>query len=300
MIIDSSTIWKSRAAYERMQVVYDEHLARIAVPYETRYIDTRHGKTYVITAGNSDNPPLIFWHGMSASSMMWVNEINTFAKSYYVISADAPGNSGRSEALRLDRKSMAYGEWAVDVMDALNIEKAFHAGLSGGGWLILKLATFAPKKIAAAILMSTGGFINVNPGFIFRLLPHYMIAPFISTRQFAKRFLKITTPPDYEITEDDIMMFELIGNFKAENGVPSFSDDELHQMTVPTLLLMGEHEVPFSPVEKVISRAKQHLPNLVSADILPGVGHGMNGENPTLVHGKISAFLEQYKGLLRE
>ena len=166
--------------------------------------------------------------------------------------------------------------------------------------MILKLATMDSEKIVAAVLMSSGGFIPVNPMMIVKLLPHFLIAPFISTRKFAIRFLKMMAPPDYELTEDDITMFELIGNFKAENGVPAFSDAELAKMTAPTLLLMGEYEVPFNPIDKLIKRARNKLPGLVSAEVLPGLGHAMNGENPEMIHDKIRTFLEKYKGQLRE
>ncbi|MGB7339189.1 MAG: alpha/beta hydrolase [Phototrophicaceae bacterium] len=299
-IIDSSIMWKNHTAYDKMQAVYDKILSQLTVTYETQYVDTRHGQTYVIIAGESHNPPLIFWHGMSASSTMWINEINAFAEDYYVISADVPGDSGRSVPKRMNRKSQQYGEWASDVMVALGIQESLHIGLSGGGWTILKLATFAPHKIIAALLMSSGGFIPVNIMLVIRLLPHFIMSPFISTRQFAKRFLKIMTPPNIPITEDAITMFELIGNFKAENGVPPLSDDELAMLTAPTVLLMGEYEVPFSPLNKVIERAKRCLPNLVDVEILKGVGHGMNGENPELVHSKIRIFLDQYEGFLDE
>jgi pimeloyl-ACP methyl ester carboxylesterase len=291
-MIDNSILWKNPVAYQRMQAIYNRELASLTVPNETFYIETRHGKTHVLTAGNPKNPPLVFWHGMNSSVLNWIGEINVFADEYFVIAADCPGDTGRSEPNRMNRKTMQHGEWAADVLAALNIKEAFHVGISGGGWMILKLATIAPETIKAAVLMSTGGFINVSMKILFKMIPAMMVTP---PDKLAKRFIKLMGVPHHEPSAGELEMFELIFDFKSERGVPALSDEDLAKMTAPTMILMGEYESAFSPPAKVIERAKRTLPNLVCAEILQGVAHGMNGENPELVHGKIRAFLAQQR-----
>jgi pimeloyl-ACP methyl ester carboxylesterase len=289
-MIDNSAMWKKRSAYEQMQAFYDKQLARITVPYETQYADTRHGKTHVLTAGNHAHPPLVFWHGMNDSVLGWIDEINVFTQNYYEIAADCPGDTGRSAPNRMNRKTLQHGEWASDVMNALHIQQAYHVGISGGGWLILKLANVAPEKISAAVLLSTGGFINVDMKILFKMLPLMLVTP---ADKLARRFIKIMGVPDREPTQDELTTFELIFDFKSENGVPALPDEQVRRLTAPTMILMGEYESAFKPPQKVINRAQKLLPNLVHAEILSGVAHGMNGENPPLVHGKIRAFLEK-------
>ncbi|HEX2621807.1 MAG TPA: hypothetical protein VHL11_16735, partial [Phototrophicaceae bacterium] len=83
MMIDSSAMWQSPAAYAEMQTFYDSELKKITVPHQIQYVDTRHGKTHVLTAGNPANPALVFWHGMNANITMWIDQINTFASDFY-------------------------------------------------------------------------------------------------------------------------------------------------------------------------------------------------------------------------
>jgi pimeloyl-ACP methyl ester carboxylesterase len=289
-MIDNSILWKNQSAYQRMQNFYDRELANITVPYSTCYIDTRYGKTHVLTAGNPENPPLVFWHGMNASILGWINEINAFSDEYFVVAADCPGDTGRSAPNRMNRKTMQHGEWAADVLNAVGIQSAYHVGISGGGWLILKLANVAPEKIKAAVLMSTGGFINVDIKILFKMLPLMMILP---PKKLVPRFIKLMGVPNREPSAGELETFELIFDFKSERGVPALPDAELQKLTAPTMLLMGEYESAFKPPAKVIERAQKTLPNLLSAEILQGVAHGMNGENPELVHGKIRAFLAE-------
>ena len=291
-MIDNSILWKNPVAYQRMQAFYDRELASLTVPYETFYIDTRHGKTHVLTAGNPKNPPLVFWHGMNASILGWIGEINAFTDEYFVIAADCPGDTGRSTPNRMNRKTNQHGEWAADVLKALNIKEAYHVGISGGGWMILKLANIAPETIKAAVLMSTGGFMNVRMRGMLKILPLMLILP---PEKLVHHFIKLMGVPNRVPSAGELETFELIFDFKSERGVPALSDAELSKLSAPTMILMGEYEAAFKPTTKVIERAQRTLPNLVCAEILQGVAHGMNGENPELVHGKIRAFLAQQR-----
>jgi pimeloyl-ACP methyl ester carboxylesterase len=111
----------------------------------------------------------------------------------------------------------------------------------------------------------------------------------------ARRFIKLMGVPNREPSAGELETFELIFDFKSERGVPALPDEQVSKLTAPTMLLMGEYESAFSPPAKVIERAKHTLPNLVCAEILQGVAHSMNGENPELVHGKIRAFLAEQR-----
>jgi len=288
-IINNAHLYRSVDAYQRMQSFYDSQLALLQVPYQTRYIDTRHGKTYVLTAGDPANPPLVLWHGMNANLVTWVPQINLFATRFYVIAPDTVGDAGRSDPRRLDRKSPAYGEWAADVLNALNIQRAHMIGISGGGWMILRLATFAPEVLRSAVLMSSAGFFPISNMILVRVLPWLL---FSSPENAARRFLKVMSPPNFPITQEAVTAFVLLMPFKAQTGLYVFTDDEIRQLNAPTMLLMGQYEATCDP-HKVIERARRLIPNLCRAELVPGVGHGMTGENPDEVHRRIFAFLDE-------
>ena len=67
-------------------------------------------------------------------------------------------------------------------------------------------------------------------------------------------------------------------------------DDELCCLTAPTYLMMGEYEAAFNP-QKVIQKARAILPNLIKTELIPGVGHGMIGEDPETVNQHLIDFL---------
>ena len=216
-MLDSSALWKNREAYNKFQQWYDEELAKITVPYEAQYVETRHGTTHVVTAGHSANPPLIFWHGMNVNMTMWIREINAFAADYYVIAPDCVGDMGRSAPNRLNRRTHQHGEWAADVLSALNIQQAHHVGISGGGWMILKLATVATDTILSATLASTGGFINVDWRLALKFLPMMLFTP---PDKLAYKFAKVMGLPGQEPGAQELQSFEFLFNFKTETGVP--------------------------------------------------------------------------------
>jgi pimeloyl-ACP methyl ester carboxylesterase len=289
--IDRSMLFRNRSAYERMQEVYQQQLNKITVPYQLQYVPTRHGETHVLTAGPTNAPALVLFHGMNANLTTWYNEINAFSRSYRVIVPDTIGDTGLSAPNRPGRNGLAYSEWAVDVLDAVGVKRAHMVGISGGGWQILKLAVVAPERIISAVLMSSGGFTTTSKTLIFRLMPWVFYNP----REAARRFLRIMTPPYIAIKEEEIDLFELLLQFKYPGELKAMPDEELRRMTAPTKLMMGEYEKAFN-AKQVLERARRVLPNLQFADIIPGVGHGMVGERPALVHRHILEFIEAHEG----
>jgi pimeloyl-ACP methyl ester carboxylesterase len=286
-LIDNSALYRTREAYDGMMDFYDRQLARLTVLYQTRYVNTRHGQTYVLTAGYPANPPMVLWHGMNANLASWVDQINEFGKDFYIIAPDTVGDAGRSDPRRLDRKSPAYGEWAADVLKALNISNAHMVGISGGGWMILRLATVAPQLIRSATLISTAGLFPISMMILIKVLPWLLFA---KPEASAKRFLTVMSPPYHHIGDGDVESFMHLMKFKSQVGIPPFTDSELSQLTAPSMLLMGQYEKTCNPLQ-ALERAKRCIPGLKAAELVTNVGHGMTGENPVEVHDRIRKFI---------
>jgi len=68
-----------------------------------------------------------------------------------------------------------------------------------------------------------------------------------------------------------------------------FSNEELRQIQAPVLLLVGDHEVIYSP-DAVIRRAIRFVPNL-KARIVPNANHCAQYTAPEFVNRKIAEFL---------
>jgi pimeloyl-ACP methyl ester carboxylesterase len=285
---DTSVLYKSAEGYRQALAAYDALLAELTVPYETHWVETGYGLTHVIAAGHVDAPPVAFWHGLDASAPTWVNQINAIARDYRAYAVDVLGSMGKSAPARLDRAGNAYGAWMADVLRGLQVEQAHQVGISNGGWLILKLAGVAPELIAGAVLMSTAGFVRPRWQLIVKMLPTLLFTPL---NQRGARFLQVMGAPGIAPARQDVVMFDILMRaFHYEQAPGPLLDDALRQLTAPTYVLMGEYEAAFAP-KAVIRRAQTVLPNLVKAEILPRVGHGMITENPMGVNERIVGFI---------
>ena len=68
-----------------------------------------------------------------------------------------------------------------------------------------------------------------------------------------------------------------------------FTDEELKQVELPALLLIGEEEKIYNP-KKAIQRAQRWMPKL-SAEIIPNMGHILIMEQPQMINSRILEFL---------
>ena len=287
--VDPTPIWRSVAAFERMMTYYDQQLLRITVPFETRFVETRFGKTHVIVVGDVTKPPLMLWHGMNINAIAYVDWFNMLADDFAIFAPDTPGDAGKSAPTRMDkRNSLDYGRWASDVMEALGIERAHHVGLSQGGWMQMQLAAVAPQKVITASLFSSAGFLPVSYKILIKVLPWLMFGAKVA----AERMVRVMSGTNSLQDAEMVTVFQLVFGLKVESGTPIMRDEDIVKLTAPTQLLMGEYEVTFPP-HKVIERARKLLSNLQCADILPAMSHGMS-ENPNLPPRLIREFIAQH------
>ena len=67
-------------------------------------------------------------------------------------------------------------------------------------------------------------------------------------------------------------------------------DDQLRELHVPTLLLVGDHEVMFDAAA-TLARARRLLPDL-QGELVPGARHDMCFSQHRIVDARVAAFLE--------
>src|SRR5579859_5984110 len=152
-----TSIYKTSDAQQALNVYYDQQLAQLEVPYTSRMVNTRHGKTHVLCVGTG-GPSIFLWHGMLLNALSWHRQIKQLVGQFCLFAVDMIGSAGKSATDRPGQKETAYGDWAMDVMSGLEMDQAHHVGISFGSWIILKLAQVAPEKIKSAVLMSAAGF----------------------------------------------------------------------------------------------------------------------------------------------
>ena len=289
---DNSSLYKSAEGYHEVMEHYDASFQNMGIPYETKYVETRFGPTHAVISGNKDGKSIVLWHGGHGNSASWIDSITALAPTYRVYAIDTIGEMGKSAASRPSRAGPAYGQWAADALEGLGLKRANMIGVSNGGWLILKLASVAPEKIGSAILMSAAGFRPLSIKFVLRFMVLHLTK---SPAEVTRRFWEILSPPDSPPDPGFLELFELtLREYRLSFGSPpTISSAEIRRLTAPTYLLMGQYEVTFNPY-KVLERGLSLLPNVISAEIVPGVGHLMIHEQPDWVIARVISFLERY------
>lgn len=79
----------------------------------------------------------------------------------------------------------------------------------------------------------------------------------------------------------------------GEPIAPRIPDEEIKKLTAPTYVLMGEYEKSFNPYQ-ALERAINLLSELITAEIVPGVGHSMEHRDPDWVIPRVMNFLDAY------
>jgi len=289
---DNASLYRSAVGYQQVLAHYDQCLQALEVPVETRYVDTSFGPTHVIVGGSETGKPLVLWHGLNANASTWLSWFPALAPHYRLLAVDLIGAMGKSAPVRPSKKDSSYGRWAAETLRGLGLTQANVMGASNGGWLIGKLAGVAPELIGCAVLMSTAGFSALNWWGTLRMLPGILLKPPAAA---ARNLVAQVSPPDLPADPFFLQFFELMltSRFISEMSGPLLTDVEIQQLTAPSYLLMGQYESLVNPFQTV-KRALRLLPNLVQAEIVPGVGHSMLHPRPDWVSGRVIRFLDQY------
>ncbi len=131
---------------------YDRLLASWGIPVREVDVDTSYGKTHVILAGSPSAPPLILFHGVGDdSAVMWILNARELSRHFRLMAVDTLGGSGKSEPDGRYGKGFDLARWLGDVLDGLEIKKAFAAGVSYGAYHVQLLLASFPERIEKII-----------------------------------------------------------------------------------------------------------------------------------------------------
>ncbi len=101
-----------------------------------------------------NGPPVILSHGFLMDREMFAAQVAALAPEFRVITWDERG-FGETE---FDGRPFTYWDSAQDclgLLDHLGIERAVLGGMSQGGFVSMRAALLAPKRVAALVLIDT-------------------------------------------------------------------------------------------------------------------------------------------------
>jgi pimeloyl-ACP methyl ester carboxylesterase len=251
----------------------------------------------------SGSQTLVFAHGLFWSCRMFDEQVALLQERYRCIAFDFRGQ-GQSEVNRDGYDLETLSEDAAALIETLQCAPYHFVGLSMGGYIGLRLAARRPELLRSLILL--GSSADPEPAEQvrqFRLL--FLIArwlgPGLVMNQampvlFGQKFLQ--DPARAELRGEwqrRLSSNHRVGAFRAAMGVITRKGvrDELGQIRVPTLILVGDQDVG------VPLPHSQRLHEGIAGSqlvVIPGAGHTSTVEEPAAVTAAISEFLERYAG----
>jgi 2-hydroxy-6-oxonona-2,4-dienedioate hydrolase len=134
----------------------------LSTPFRQGWVDAKGIKTRFVQAGNVSNPPLVMLHGPAGSLENFAANIASHAQHFNCIAFDMIG-SGMTAKPDYDYETEHYVAHAVDVFEALDIEKASIIGLSLGARVASRFAIDHPEKVEKLILLSATAYFPARP-----------------------------------------------------------------------------------------------------------------------------------------
>lgn len=283
------SIYRSREGKRVLRSCYERAVDRLEIDPERRWLETRHGETHVLLAGPRDGPPVVLFHGGNATNPMTLSWYASLADEYRLIAPDTIGQPGYSAETRIDPNGDGYGEWVVDLLDALEIDAAPTIGTSYGAGIILRAASFAPERIDRTALVVPAGF---GTGSVLSLLPiglYSLAYRYVPRERLLERVLEsIVTEPD----ADPVVRSTVAASLRyvdLEREFPGADAAELEAWTASVALFVAEDD-PFFPPAAIVPRAERRLRALERVEPLPGESHVLSASAQRWVGESIRRF----------
>lgn len=251
----------------RLRELYDRLL--VGTEATGRYIAVRGRKVHIVETGNG--PPLVLLHG-TGSPALFFRPLFEYLESVRAIAPDRPGH-GLSDPTDLPRQRyrQAAIDWVDGFLDALNLDSASLLGHSMGGLWSLWYALAHPERVERLVLIGPPQLPGTRAPLPFRVMATPVLGELFqrfspatpeSVLQFARLVNEEETLPEYpgliellvavgrdamsvraNRAEARVIVSPLA--IVSRTGFRSrlrVRPEELRQLTVPTLLVWGEHD----------------------------------------------------------
>lgn len=284
-------VFKSKKDKTQYLNSYDKSLKLWKVPYKEEYVATRYGKAHVIVSGPKEGKPLLLLHGMDASSTMWFPNSAAFSKNHRVYAIDFLLEAGKSEFKENSLTTDEIVNWYTEIFDHYKFKNFDIIGASRGGWIATLLAIQKNSEIGKLVLLSPAQtFEGVDQKG--KASSALFLKIFPNKKKFKKTLDAFSYYPQ-KIDPTYKKQFYLANKYSKSNTsflkMQAFSDDALKKITIPVLVLIGDHDVINS--DKSLLRAKEFL-SISKTQTIKNSGHFLSMDQSKEVNGIIVDFLK--------
>lgn len=289
---DKYSVFRSAEGEALYQAAYNAVLSQWPVPYEEMHLSTRFGNTHVIASGAKKLPPLLLLHPAGGGAVIWIRNIESLSQRFRTYAIDTISETNKSiltRAIHMQHQRKEFAEWMLDLLNGLQIERTFMVGNSFGGFLTLNTAFYLPERVRKIVLISPAATFVPIPAWAWHFIPANVLGSMIGSKRM------LLAP--YHWIWQNFPKEECIADLRATTALTGrprhwsptvFTDAELRKISVPVLLLIGDHEVIYRP-DDAIQRAT-HLVSNLKAEIVPNANHIAEYTNATVINQKILEF----------
>lgn len=242
---------------------------------------------------DGDGPALVFAHGFLMDHEMWELQVAELNSDYRCIVWDQRSHGATEVGGRTTYWDSANDELAL--LDELGIDDFVHIGMSQGGFIGLRVALTAPKRVRGLVFIDSQAGIE-DP----TMLPMYqslltawvaredragiaatvaqiILGPNVDQEYWASKWL--STDPDLEAMFDTLTSREDLHH-------------RLSEIRCPALVVHGIEDVAI-PMEKA-QKLADGLPNADGVVKIERAGHSSNLADPLTVNAAIREFLKTF------
>lgn len=262
-----------------------------------RRLPTLLGELHARVEGKGE--AIVMWPSLLMDHTLYADQIEHFSRRYRVIALDPPGH-GKSEPLTRHFTIHESATCLVDVLDALELERAHVFGNSWGGMMGAVFAAKYPERAGSCVLANGTAsraqvakrLANESYGFVNR---SRLLRPFVD-RAVVRSYLGPTARCQPELEDRVAQAARTHEPRSAAFAVRSVAGrrDDLHpdlgSIRTPVLIVAG-NEDPSFPVPELKSMAAA-IPNSELA-VLEGVGHLAFLEAPERLNALAEDFLSR-------
>lgn len=203
-----------------------------------------------------DGPPLLLVHGLAGSSLWWKHNAATFAQHFtvYVVELSGYGTNRAWRPLRLQ----AAADCLASLITSISAHRAHIIGHSMGGQISVHLAASYPERVDRLVLAGASGLVRSDILHMALRLPSAAWHSPLSFAPVLARDAMRAGPLNLLLSTLDILKDD--------------TTTALAQITAPTLLVWGEHDVLVPPA---LGTAAQQLLRGSELVVLNGAGHNV-------------------------
>jgi len=241
---------------------------------------------------------IVFSHGLLMNGDMFRQQVAALSGRYRCISYDHRGQ-GRSEVTAGGYGMDSLTDDAAALIRNLGCAPCHFVGLSMGGFVGMRLAINHPGLLKSLTLMETSADPepeeNKGPyrrlAFVGRWLGFRLVVEPVMKILFGQTFLN--DPERVSLRNEcrkDLLALDRKGATRAAHGVIDREGvfDRLGEITIPTLILVGDEDVGTPPPKS----ERMHAAIAGSRmEIIPRAGHSSSLEEPESVTRSLTSFL---------